>query len=109
MAGQYSGVQARILSVHDRAVFVHCSSHHLNLVVNDLCQLPMIRNTVGTVKSVIVFFRANSRRRGTLQNIPALCETRWTQKHKSVRIFCEKYNDVHAQLEYLSENSSSDI
>ncbi|WP_316399556.1 hypothetical protein, partial [Bradyrhizobium sp. 33ap4] len=47
--------------------------------------------------------------RGTLQNIPALCETRWVQKHKSLRIFCENYNAEHAQLEYLSENSSSDV
>ena len=42
MAGKENGVQARIKQDYPKAVFVHCASHRLNLVVNDLNVLPQI-------------------------------------------------------------------
>ena len=57
MAGIENGVQVRIRSDYPLAVFVHCSAHRLNLVVNDLNAVVDVRNTIGTVKAIIKFFR----------------------------------------------------
>ena len=50
MAGKENGVQARIRRNYPKAIFVHCASHRLNLVVNDLNSLPQIRNSTATIK-----------------------------------------------------------
>lgn len=104
MAGKDNGVQARIRSTYPKAVFVHCSSHRLNLVVNDLNSVAEVRNTTGTVKSIIKFFRDSPKRRRLVPNVPLLCETRWTAKYKSIRIFSKNFCDIYAQLEQLEAN-----
>ena len=101
MAGKDNGVQARIRNTYPTAVFVHCSSHRLNLVVNDLNSVADVRNTIGTVKSIIKFFRDSPKNRRLVPNIPLLCETRWSAKYKSIRIFSENFCDIYAQLEQL--------
>jgi len=53
MAGHISGVQKRIKDLHKKAVFVHCASHRLNLVINELNSIPSIRNTIGVIKETI--------------------------------------------------------
>lgn len=35
MSGQYSGVQTRILEIKETALYMHCCSHVLNLIIND--------------------------------------------------------------------------
>nr|CAI5840178.1 unnamed protein product [Callosobruchus analis] len=55
MAGKEGGVQAILRKKYPRALYFHCSSHKLNLVVNDANAVPEIRNTVATVKDVITF------------------------------------------------------
>ena len=57
MACKVTGVQARKKEMHSKAIFVRCTAHRLNLVVNDLNSVAEIRNTVGTIKSIIKFFR----------------------------------------------------
>ena len=70
MAGKENGVQVRIRSDYPLAVFVHCSAHRLNLVVNDLNAVVNVRNTIGTVKAIIKFFRENPKRRPLVPNTP---------------------------------------
>ncbi len=38
MSGIYSGLQKRILNMEHNAVYIHCTVHNLNLVLNDACQ-----------------------------------------------------------------------
>lgn len=102
MAGKENGVQAKIRSIYPKAAFVHCASHRLNLVVNDLNNVAVIRNTIGTIKAIITFFRESPKRRSSVPNIPLLCETRWTSKYKSIRIFSSKFEDIYCQLEEFS-------
>ena len=63
MAGKENGVQVRIRSDYPLAVFVHCSAHRLNRVVNNLNAVVDVRNTIGTVKAIIKFFRESPKRR----------------------------------------------
>nr|CAI5851883.1 unnamed protein product [Callosobruchus analis] len=79
MAGKEGGVQAILRKKYPRALYFHCSSHKLNLVVNDANAVPEIRNTVATVKDVITFFRESTTRRNYAPNLSRLCETRWSE------------------------------
>lgn len=51
-----------ILEAVPHAFYVHCASHSLNLAVGSSCKIVSIRNCIGTVSSVITFFRASSQR-----------------------------------------------
>lgn len=102
MAGNEGGVQAILKKKYTRALFFHCSSHRLNLVVNDLNLIPEIRNTVATIKDIITYFRESVLRRKLIPNIPRLCETRWSEKYKCIRIFKENFREIVQALETLS-------
>ena len=95
----HDGKRKRCTSTNTRSVsqrlFVHCACHRLNLVVNDLNTEPKIRNATETVKSVIRYIRESVQRRGFFLKIPLLCETRWTEKYKSIRIFRENFVEIH--------------
>lgn len=104
MAGHESGVQARIREKYPRAVYFHCASHRLNLVVNDLNSVQEIRNTIGTIKQVIRFFRESVLRRKTIPNIPLFCETRWSHKYRSIRLFKENFMAIKDSLSGLAND-----
>lgn len=70
MAGKDGGVQKKMRKTNPKALFFYCASHRLNLVVNDLNAFPEVRNTIATVKEETAF-----------------CETRSSQKYKSMSIF----------------------
>ena len=93
--------KAHIRNTYPKAVFVHCSSQRLNLVVHDLNSVADVSNTTGTVNYIIKLFRDSPKQR---RNIPLLCETRWSAKYKSIRIFSDNFCDIYAQLEQLDEN-----
>ncbi|XP_025417879.1 52 kDa repressor of the inhibitor of the protein kinase-like [Sipha flava] len=83
MSGKENGVQAIIRKIYPTACYFHCASHKLNLVVNDQNSIPEIRNTIGTVKEIIKFFRESILRRKLIPNIPLFCETRWSENSEA--------------------------
>lgn len=38
MSGCQSGVQARVLEINPKAIYIHCHAHQLNLVLVDACR-----------------------------------------------------------------------
>ena len=57
MSGQYSGLQSRIMAENDKAIYVHCHAHILNLVLVDTCSKnTTTRDFFGTVQSLYEFF-----------------------------------------------------
>lgn len=107
MAGSISGVQKKIRDKYKKALYFHCASHRLNLVINDLNQVPEIRNTIGTIKDIINFFRESALRRKYVPNIPALCETRWSHKYKSVAMFYKHFEEIIHGLENISKDGNA--
>ncbi|XP_011351324.2 zinc finger MYM-type protein 1-like [Ooceraea biroi] len=105
MVGHISGVQKLINDKYPMALFFHCASHTLNLVINDLNDVNEVRNTAGTTKEIINFFRESTLRRNMIPNIPLFCETRWSVKYKSIRIFSENFSKIVRALKELSENA----
>lgn len=102
MAGKDAGVQAILREKYPMALYFHCASHKLNLVVNDLNSVPEVRNTISTIKDIINFFRESVLRRKYAPNIPAFCETRWSQKYRSISIFKLHFVALIQGLETLS-------
>ncbi|KAK5647971.1 hypothetical protein RI129_002863 [Pyrocoelia pectoralis] len=57
MKGSRGGVQARIRNLNPRAFYVPCSSHSLNLVVNDMTKSSLeVGNFFNIVQKIYVFF-----------------------------------------------------
>ena len=67
MKGHLSGCGALISKDYPSAIYVHCSSHSLNLMLSDTCAVYAIRNTIGTMKKIITFIRASEKRTDMLK------------------------------------------
>ena len=104
-SGMLHGVQAKILEISPKALYVHCSAYRLNLVVNYLNSVQTIRNTTSTIKSIVAYFRESSRRKVLFPNLPMLSETRWTSKYKSIREFNENFSAILNALDELVNSS----
>ena len=105
MAGKFSGVRTRIQTEIPEAYYVHRYAHCLNLAVVKSCQLPIVRNTIDTVKDVSYAFHYSSKRTGRFKTmlqqadeeqldaldgrrkIKGLCETRWSSRADALNIF----------------------
>ena len=57
-AGKEDGVQKLIRDKHPKALYFHCASHILNLVIND--NVKEVQYASGTTKEVINFFRESA-------------------------------------------------
>ncbi|XP_049811906.1 52 kDa repressor of the inhibitor of the protein kinase-like [Schistocerca nitens] len=119
MSGRLRGVRTMIAEQDPTAQFVHCVAHVLNLVLAHSCEIPMIRNCIGTIKSIVNFFRQSPLRDNLLKKISdqtdsshstliSLCETRWTEKHVAVERFAEMLPVVCAIFESLQDAVSRD-
>ena len=99
MSGKLNGAQSHIRQITPTALYVHCAAHSLNLAVSNSCDLPPIRNCMGTIASVYNFFNASKRQnvlRSTLTTVLPITEsqrlvqvyaTRWVDRHESVSVF----------------------
>ena len=56
VAGIYNGTAALIRSEFKKAIFVHCSSHRLNLCVAASCSIQIEREMMDNCKSISDFF-----------------------------------------------------
>jgi len=62
MSGRYNGVRAKIEELQPKALYVWCKGHRLNLVVEKVwacCR--EVRNALGTVQELYVFFVGHKR------------------------------------------------
>lgn len=95
---KFTGCKKIIKDKFNEAIYFHCASHRLNLVINDISKIIEIRNSIGIVKDIIVFFRESTLRRNLIPNIPLFCETRWSAKYKSLRVFAENFENIFKTL-----------
>lgn len=113
MSGKFQGVQARILKVQPLALYSHCASHRLNLVISKACTIPSIRNAIGVVSSVANFFRESAKRLHALEDemkedlkkgkhaVKKMCETRWLERHDAVLAFLSSLPSLYTVLETM--------
>ena len=62
MAGKKSGVLSRILRLNDKALYVHCFNHLLNLVIAKSCNIQKAQNLMGIIKEISYFFNPAKKR-----------------------------------------------
>lgn len=62
MSGKFNGVAVLVKEQFPSALYIHCSSHSLNLSISHSCDLPEIRNALGTVESGYLFFNTPKRK-----------------------------------------------
>ncbi|XP_049948070.1 uncharacterized protein LOC126456359 [Schistocerca serialis cubense] len=60
-----------------------------------------VRNATGTIKEGISFFWGSKKRKVLVGNLQKLCETRWSEKHKSIRKFNDKFLEIVEALAIL--------
>lgn len=108
MSGIKTGVHKRLQTTFTKALYFHCADHRLNLIVNDLSEIPEIRNTIATVKNIINFFRESPQRRESAPNVSKLCETRWSEKYKSIARFKRHLVELINALDTLSKTGNKD-
>jgi hypothetical protein len=110
MVSKQHGAVAEIQKVAVNAVRSPCFNHALNLSISKSSDVPLIRNCVGVIKEVCLFFNQSAKRNFVLKKhlkgqLVGLCETRWVERHDSVLIF---KNEVSLLLEALEEISGWD-
>lgn len=117
MAGRLNGLQALLIKDFPTAVFVHCFTHCVNLVVKDATELREVDHLVGTLKAVGNFFRQRkwnavlqkcllSRRGPQTVKIPSL--TRWTDFSKINSEFIILYDVIVASLDIIIQDKRND-
>ena len=61
MTGHLGGCAVLVSKDYPLAIYVHCASHSLNLVLSDACKVDTIGNTIGMIKKMITFIQASEK------------------------------------------------
>lgn len=120
MSGSISGVKTRIQELYPKAMYVHCASHRLNLVLSESLSVPSVTNALGVVKETTNLFRFNSQAGSVLKTniskllpdskksrLLGLCETRFIERHEAVNNFVELLPAIVPSLQELSQCNRS--
>lgn len=119
MSSEKVGVQGRIIQEEPKAVYTHCSSHNLNLVIAHSCSLPNVRNMLDILKEASLFFSMSPKRQSLLNDIVSkcsekfaesenrkvlldICKTRWAERHKSYQHFYQAFPYIVKCLEVIA-------
>lgn len=112
MKGKNVGLQRRILDMNPRAFYVPCSSHSLNLVVNDAAKCCLGATAFFClVQHLYVFFSASTQRwEVLLRHLPSLTlkplsDTRWESRVDALLPLRYQLSEVHDALMDIVENS----
>ena len=62
MSGKHMGAQAVVQRQYPLATYVHCKAHCLNLAITKSCNLPLVRNMMGTVQEITFAFGYSAKR-----------------------------------------------
>ena len=120
MSGRLNGASSLIRAEHDKAIYVHCMNHRLNLCVADTCQLPLVRNMMDVVRKLSEFFDNSPKRQQHLISkirvmmraanhfvLVNVCRTRWIERIDGMDRIVELLHPVVATLEDISMNRNA--
>ena len=121
MSGEFKGVQAVIKDSIPEALYLHCASHCLNLVIAHATKNGVIRNTVSTIGNVCAFITRSTGRIAILEEkvmllfdsskarrLKPLCTTRWVESHKAFITFKEMFVPIVATMKEISAKAKGD-
>lgn len=102
------GAVEEVLKVATNAVYCPCHNHILNNSLSASSDVQIIRNAVGNMKEVILFFNALAKRSNTIKKVmgsqlSGLCETRWVERHDGVLQFRIAFPKIIETLNHISQ------
>ena len=104
-------MQALLKKDQPLALFVHCTAHRLNLVVQDcIDKVRRLRDPIYEVSNLIRFFRDSPKRLDCLEKAGAqtslrpLCQTRWTCTEPALASVLRNYDALRAALEDMAQD-----
>ena len=117
MAGKVNGLSGIVLQSNKLALYTHCHSHRLNLVVSSLTRIIGFRNVMDAIKAISYFFNLSPKRQEHLEkvikeNFPEvtrkkllhLCRTRWLERIDGVDLFEDLFLAILMTLEEIFFN-----
>ena len=93
VSGYINGLSAQILHINEKAIYTHCRSHLLNLVVAASFNIQIVRNVLDQIKELSYFFNYSEPRQKILdtcvenyapnsskKRLKDVCRTRWVER-----------------------------
>ena len=75
-----NGLCANALRINEKAVYTHCHSHQLNLVVAASCCIQYVRNSLDQIKELSFFINFCEPRQKNARPVHRLCHSRLPEK-----------------------------
>ena len=115
MSGHISGVQARLKAECPESLYVHCSNHALDLVLQEVArEVRLIADTLNFVQGVSVVIRESPKRTQLFRslfgseevvcNILGLCPTRWCIRTAAISRVIAAYTALLETLKALEQD-----
>ena len=117
MSGCLNGASSLTRAEYNKAIYVHCMNHRLNLCISDTCQLPLVRNMMDVERKLSESFDNSPKRQQHLINkirllMPAanhivlvnVCRKRWIERIDGMSQIVELLHPVEATLKDISMN-----
>ncbi|EFA12991.1 Zinc finger MYM-type protein 1-like Protein [Tribolium castaneum] len=115
MKGDKSGVQSRIRVLNPRAFYVPCSSHSLNLVVNDMAKASLeAAKFFNMVQKIYLFFSSSTFRWAILLKhvegltLKPLSDTRWESRIEALKPLRYQLGGIYDALLTIYDNAEID-
>jgi hypothetical protein len=120
MSSQKKGVSGRILSKNPKALYIHCSSHRLNLVIANACEILAVKNMLGQAKKIASFFSGSVIRSQylskqiqhfglTREKLAAPSTTCWVERITSLDGFLEAFEVIFQALNYMQTGGKGEF
>ncbi|KAJ8014412.1 hypothetical protein DPEC_G00039950 [Dallia pectoralis] len=117
MSGCFSGVQARLKELNPHSLYVHCSNHSLDLILQEAVrEVSLVADTLNFVQGVSFVIRESSKRKQLYKsffgcdefavNILGLCPTRWCIRDMSIKRVTAPYPTLLTTLHELKDDKS---
>ena len=116
----YDGLSGYVLRVNAKALYTHCSCHHLNLAVVASCGEQRVRNLMTNIKEISYFFNLSVPRKNCLEDkillycpeslkhkLKDVCRTRWVERIEGMDVFEELFVPVYYSLLVMKENNDT--
>ena len=120
MSSNTVGVAGRILSKNPKVLYVHCSSHRLNLIVSKACKLTPVIQMLGLAQKITTFFSPSPQRMHVLRQkieeiglkrkkLIAPSTTRWVERIAALDGIVEAFEAICDSLEHMTANKDGDF
>jgi hypothetical protein len=115
MSGCTNGLSTLICNLNEKALYIHCYAHKLNLALQDSCsKLRYIRDVIDLANKLHDFVEGSGQRHGLFQCIQGdehtttlkhLSDTRWSSRSKSFDAIVLSYPSLLLFLQIVDENN----